>query len=275
MYLGVDVGGTKTLVAVFDGAGEIKASDKFPTPQNYDAFLEQLADTVVSLSTEEFKGACVALPGMIDESGRVAKAFGNLPWLNVKILADCKQLFHCPVVIENDAKLAGLSEANNLKKVYKRVLYITISTGIGYSYVVNGVIEQSIADGGGKTMLVEHQGKLVPWESFASGRAITERYGKRASEIDEASIWKIMAKDFSIGILNLTAIMQPEVIVIGGGVGTHFTKFENPLKEYMKSYETPLMKIPPIRRAKHPEEAVIYGCYDLLKEIYGKRAVKR
>lgn len=275
MYLGVDVGGTKTLVAVFEENGTLKASQKFPTPPDYQEFLEQLQATVNSLSSEQFTAAAVALPASLNEDGSIALAFGNLAWTNLPVLADCKKLFKCPVLIENDAKLAGLSEANLIKKDYKKVLYITISTGIGYSLIINGVIDQTIADGGGRTMLFERDGKLVPWESFASGKAIVERYGKRAADIDDPDCWQIMAQDFALGMIDLIAILQPEIVVIGGGVGSHFHKFGKYLKQVLAPLATPLMSIPPIVQAKHPEEAVIYGCYDLLKGKYGSTAPKR
>lgn len=270
--MGVDVGGTKTLLAVFDAHGKIIKTEKFPTPEKYNDFLALLESTVVAMSTGELQAICVALPGRIDRENGIGLRFGNLDWKNIPIQTDIERMFDCPVVLENDAKLAGLSEANLIKDEFKKVIYITISTGIGIALIINGIIDQNKSDSGGNSMIMEHKGKYVSWESFASGHAITERYGKKASEINDAAIWKVLAKDFAVGILDLIAIFQPEIVIIGGGVGTHFVKFEKPLKEFMKDYETPMMKLPPIVRAKHPEEAVIYGCYDLLKEHYAKAA---
>jgi glucokinase len=69
--------------------------------------------------------------------------------------------------------------------------------------------------------------------------------------------------------VDLLAIIQPEVVIIGGGVGTHFDKYGKLLETELKKYQTPLVPIPPIRAAQRPEEAVIYGCYELVKETYG------
>ena len=272
MYLGIDVGGSKTLVAVLSEDGQVTASQKVPTPAVYEDFLKQLQQTVASLSTEPFKAACVALPGRLDREHGTVLRFGNLSWKNVPIKADAERLFNCPTMIENDAKLAGLSEANLIIKDFKRVLYITISTGIGISIITNGVIDQNVGDRGGDSMIIEHDDKLMPWEDFASGKAIKERYGKLASEINDPAIWQEIAPDLAIGILDLVSVLEPDVVVIGGGVGTHFQKFEQPLLAALKAHETPMMLIPPIVRARRPEEAVIYGCYDLLKERYGQPA---
>ena len=117
-------------------------------------------------------------------------------------------------------------------------------------------------------MILEHNGKLLPWEEFGSGSAIVRKYGKMASEINDAKTWKEIVRTFSPGIVELVAILNPEVIVIGGGVGHYFDKFHKLLVEDLKKYETPLLKIPPMIGAKRPDEAVIYGCYDYARQKY-------
>jgi glucokinase len=62
--------------------------------------------------------------------------------------------------------------------------------------------------------------------------------------------------------------MQPEVIVIGGSVGTYFDRYSQLLKSEIESYQIPLIKLPALVEARRPEEAVVYGCYDLAKQVY-------
>ena len=270
MFAAVDIGGTKTLVAVFDAHGKIVEQVKFPTPKEYDNFKIELAKTVANLSTKEFLRAVVAVPGRVDRKRGIGISLGNLGWKNVDIQSDAEIVFHTPVLVENDAKLGGLSEALLVKNKYREVLYITISTGIGVGLIVDGKIDADLGDGGGRSMILEHKGKIIPWEEFASGRAIVSKYGKRASDIDDADTWKRIVKDFAVGIVELIAVLDPDIIVIGGGVGSHFDKFGALLIERLKTYETPLMPIPPIIKAKHPEGAVIYGCYEFAKQHAAK-----
>src|SRR6266567_865374 len=190
MYLGIDVGGTKTLVASLDDDGVIQQSYKFPTPKEYKEFLKELTENVEKLSTTEFIATGIGVPGRIDHENGSGFGFGNLPWKNVTIQQDVKKIVHGPVVIENDAKLGGLSEAMIVKDEFKKVLYITIGTGIGIALIDNGVIDTELADGGGKTLLLEHNGKLEPWEAFASGHAIVQRFGQRASDITDQKTWQ-------------------------------------------------------------------------------------
>jgi predicted NBD/HSP70 family sugar kinase len=268
MYLGIDVGGTKTLVAVLDRNGVIQESAKFPTPTDYAAWRDQLADVVDKLSTKKFIAVGVGVPGRVDRSRGVGLDMGNLPWHHVPVKRDLEKFLDCPIVVDNDANLAGLSEAMLIKQ-YHRILYVTISTGIGTGFIVDQKIEPAFADSEGGKMMLEHGTKIEEWEDFASGRAIFERYGKPARDIHDPAIWKRIANDIAIGLIDLIAVMQPNAIVLGGSIGTYYPRYEQFLKKALERYETPLVPIPPIKQASRPEQAVVYGCYDLAKSIHG------
>ena len=268
MYVGIDIGGTKTLVCALTNEGAIHSSVKFPTPKTYKEWKKQLAATLATLGNPIFKAGAVAIPGEVDRKRGRAVVFGNLPWKNVKIVRDVQKITHCPIRVENDAKLGGLSEALLLKHKYSRVLYVTISTGIGIGLTVDGFIDEKIGDGAGRTMLLEHEGKMVPWETFGSGKSIYEKYGKFASEINDQATWRHIVKTFTPGFIQLISILEPEAIVIGGGAGHYLPKFRDALVADLKRYETPMLVIPPILPAKRPDEAVAYGCYDYAKQMY-------
>lgn len=268
MYIAIDVGGTKTLVAAMTDKGAIHESVKFPTPKNYRDFIPLLRDTINGLSKTDFRAGCVAAPGEIDRARGVVKILGNLPWKNAHLVRDIEQITGCPIRIENDAKLASLSEAILIKDKYSRVLYVTISTGIGIGLTVDCQIDSRIGDGSGRTMMFEHHGRMQPWESFASGRAIVKRFGKFASEINDKATWSKIVHNLRPGFIELIAILEPEVIVIGGGAGHYLGKFHELLVDALKKFETPMFTVPPIRPAKRPDEAVIYGCYDYARQMY-------
>lgn len=269
MYLGVDVGGTKTLVAVLNDDGVIVEQAKFPTPKDYEDFLEQLAATLKAFETRDFRAGGAGIPGRLDREHGRALNFGNLPWRSLPVQDDLEKLAGCPFVIENDAKMAGLSEAMLLKDKFERVLYITVSTGIGLALIDKGVIDVNIGDSGGRALMLPHKGKLMPWEEFVSGRAIVERFGKRAADINDDKTWRIISHDLAQGLIHLIAITDPDVIVLGGGVGTHFEKFKSLLKAELEKYQLPMVSTPALVKAQRPEQAVIYGCYDLAKQDYG------
>lgn len=270
MYLGIDVGGTKTLLASLDDNGVIIENQKFPTPQDYNQFLSDLRINLDQLNNKEFRAVGVGLPGYIERSEGVARSFGNLAWSAAPIQADIEKIVGSPVAIENDAKMAGLSESM-LKPDYKRLLYVTISTGVGYSLIVDHIIDPNLGDGGGNTIMLEHNGAIVSWESFASGKAIVTTYGKMAKDITDEPTLDAIARNISLGLIELVAITEPEIVVIGGSVGQYADRFIEPLTQYMKKMETPLLPMPKIEPAVRPEEAVIYGCYDYAKQVFGSK----
>jgi predicted NBD/HSP70 family sugar kinase len=268
MYLGVDIGGTKTLVAVLDEHGKIVESKKFPTPKSYDNFLLELANAVHHLEHKDFKAAGVAAPGRIDRKhGRVVE-LGNLGWTNFPLEANCEKIFKCPVVVENDANLAALSEAM-LHKDVDRVLYVTISTGIGTGLVYKQRLDPAVLNGEGGHILLPYKGKLTKWETFASGRAIYKHFGKKAAEITEEKDWKHIVRNLSLGFVELNAVYQPDLIIIGGSIGTYFDRYGDLLQAELDKHEVPVIAIPRITKAQRPEEAGVFGCYELAKQTYG------
>ncbi len=272
MYVAVDIGGTKTLIAIFDVKGNIKNQLKFPTPPVYEDFLTTLANSFTEMGIKKPKCAVVAVPGKVDRENGIVLAFGNLAWEDVPIQKEVEKMLHCPVRLENDANLAGLSEAILLKGKYKKVVYVTVSTGIGGVFVVDGTMEPNTLDAEMGHMLFEHEGKLMRWEEFASGKAIVAKFGKRASEIEDPSTWYIISRNVAIGLIDVIALYTPDAIVIGGGVGANLHKFLDRLLDELAIYENDLVKIPVIRQAARAEEAVVYGCYALAKEIHAKPA---
>jgi len=268
MYVGIDIGGTKTLIAALTNEGEIHESVKFPTPPDYDEFVNELRDNVAKLTTKDFRAGAVAAPGFIDRKKGVFERGGNLTWRNVPLQHDVEHITHCPMLVENDANLAGLSEAMLLKDKHARVLYITISTGIGGGFIVNQQIDPTMADIEPGQMMLQRGDKIVKWESFASGKAIYERYNQKASDIVDPAIWQAVVKNLTVGFIDLLAITQPDIIVVGGGVGHYLDKYHDMLVAELHKYATPMVPVPPIIKAQRPEEAVVYGCYDLARSVH-------
>lgn len=266
-YLGIDVGATKTLLAVFEASGEMICEEKLKTNQNYEQFKTEVADCLAKMGQFKFSHACCAVPGWIDFKYGIAVSFGNLPWQNVHIKKDLEELLPgVQILIHNDAKLAGLSEAKLLHSKYKKVLYLTISTGIGGGIIIDDVIDPSFANFEPGQMQFEYHGKAQKWEAFASGKALHQRTGILAVDLEDQAAWKDFSELVAIGLEELLATIQPEVVVFGGGVGAHFEKFKDFLEEDLNAIKNPMVPIPPLVKAHRPEEAAIYGCYDYIQQ---------
>lgn len=268
MYIGIDIGGTKTLLAAFNENGVLLETKKFPTAKEYNQFLRDLAENVDLLTTRDFVAGAIGMPGTLDRSTGVSIwSGGNLTWKNSPIADDVSKIAGCRILVENDANLAGLSEARLLKDKYRQALYITISTGIGGVYIIDGVIDINTVNAEIGHMLFKDGISYSTWEALASGKALVAKYGQRASEIEDPAIWEEYTENVAVGIINVCASLTPDVIIIGGGAGANLPKFKAPLDKWIHSICPSAIKVPPIQVAERPEEAVIYGCYELAKDF--------
>jgi glucokinase len=274
MYLAVDIGGTKTLVAVFSPEGKILETSKFSTPEDYRKFISDLENTVASFTTKDLLAVGVGVPGLISREEGIVHALGNKPWKDEPIRDDISKILgDLPVIIENDAKLAGLAEAVALHSLYQNVLYVGLGTGIGGALLRNGRIVKELEDAEMGKIPLAFEGKMTHWEEFASGRGIFERYNQRASDIHDPKIWKEIGEMVGYGLAVLCSVLQPDVIVFGGGAGQYIGNFKQDLVEYLERELHPVVKRPKdFLAAKHKEEGGIYGCYELVKQYYDQSA---
>lgn len=268
MYLGIDIGGTKTLVATLSDDGVILESQKFPTDKDYSKFISDLGETLAKFQLDKDTHACVGIAGLLDRNTGVAHALGNLPWVNIPIRDDVSKLLDgAPVLVENDARLAGLSEAQLIKDQYQDILFLTVSTGIGGAYIQNGRIARSLQDTEMGKMPLFYGGQILNWEEFAGGRSLKQRFGKMAFEITDPDEWRQVGENLAYGIAIACSVIQPDVIILGGSVGAHTEKFQATIMEYLQNHLHPVITPPQaIVAAQRPDEAVIYGCYDLAKQ---------
>ncbi len=261
MLVAVDTGGTKTLIASFSEAGTVGKQIKFPTPPDQNDYVALLRDTLKKeYGGQRVEAIVVAMPGIIKDG--VAIWCNNLKWSNFDVAAALKGVLgDTPILIENDANLAGLSETRILNPMPMSSLYVTVSTGIGTGVTTNGTIDPGLRHSEGGRALVEYDGVVREWESFASGNAIRLVYGKFARDIHSKRDWNHIADRISRGFLAVVPIIQPDIIIIGGSIGTYFDQYGPRLEAILKEKLPHHIPCPKFVQAKHPEEAVIYGCY--------------
>jgi len=261
MLVTVDTGATKTLVAEFGKDGKIGEVIKFPTPVSEEEYVAVLSNTLQKkYEGKTVDAVVIALPGIVKDG--VAVWCNNLGWTNFDAgKAFTGVLGKTPVLIENDANLGGLGEVRAHESAPVSALYVTISTGIGTGVITSGRIDPGLRHSEGGRSLVEFEGNVREWESFASGKAIHKAYNQFGRDITSEKTWNQIADRISRGFLAIIPFIQPDVIILGGSMGTHFKKYHVRLEEILKENLPPHIPCPQIVEAQHPEEAVIYGCY--------------
>lgn len=259
MLIAIDTGGTKTLVADFSRTGKRGLEHRFPTPHDPEKYIARLLDLIdEQYGSKKIDGIVIGAPGVVKNN--LILWCPHLPWKNFDIPAALKSL-GAPVWVENDANLAGLAETRALKEQPALSLYVTISTGIGTGIIVDGKINLALSGSESGHMLLDYDGRRREWESFASGRAIKRTYDSYARDINDEKTWRQIADKIARGFYTLIPTLQPDVIIIGGSIGTYFDRFVPTLQRLLRDHLRDEIPLPEIRQAIHPEEAVIYGCY--------------
>ncbi|MCA0150411.1 ROK family protein [Rossellomorea vietnamensis] len=269
LRIGVDLGGTNMRAALLDDKGRILKEAKEKTeahagPVKVIANLISLIETVKG--EEDVLGIGIGCPGPLDARSGTILSPPNLPgWDRIPLAAIVEEHFELPVKVDNDANVAAVAEAKlGAGAGYESIYYLTVSTGVGGGFVINGKVFQGANGYAGEVgnMIVVPNGKKHPslnpgaLESLASGTAIgaageskgipggseavfTEaRMGNEEAQciIDEAVDYLAMA------IANLTHAINPDVFVLGGGVMSAEEQILHPLRAKVREYMYPELK---------------------------------
>ena len=282
MILAIDIGGTKTSLATFSellGFPIKSKSIKFPTPEDCDNIMIEFKSAIGKLIPDPTKRskvniAVIAYPGLIKD-GLPAIA-PNLPtWNNFSLIECIKKVFtecgiSCPFYFENDANLGAFYEGRGKKG---RSVYLTFSTGIGGGVMDNDHLTPDSAVFEPGKMIFTYDGQQLPWEQFASVKAINA-----ANEVDDIKKVKSpralfdIASRLSLGISQIIREREPNVIIIGGPLALVYNGFQKQLKTIVApsigQAHTKIIK------ANKPMECVEYGCYYYAKAILQATATK-
>ena len=261
MYLCIDIGGTKTIVALVNSKGKLLHSVKFLTNNNQTKFYEALTQQIrVNFVMSSIKAISVAMPGLVKHNRAVW--LGNLPWHDMDIAKMLKADFGLPVYVENDANLAALAEARSAKG---RSLYFTFSTGIGGGVVEDGQLAKRYSDFEPGHVLYTYEGVEKEWEDFAAASAINAKFGKMVDEITDPEDWLDITHRMLLGIVPMTTSIKPDRIIFGGPLGLALNTYRASLRKQLNAKLPAKIKMPRLVVAKYGGFSVIYGCYRYAK----------
>ena len=267
-YFALDIGGTKTKYALLGEKGEILSTyEKDTEAQRGGSFiLENVkgeirrvlaelkgnppegaqADTKVDAKAERtteakteplLSGICISTAGMVDEiKGEIIHAGPQIPeYKGCKWKEEIERGFSIPCEVENDVKCAGLGEYSfGSGKGTSSMLCLTIGTGIGGSFILNGEVYHGTSHSAMEIGYMQIPGGM--FQRMASTSALVKRVASRKGEPEELwngkRIFEEVAKEdkicleeldrlcdaLSIGLSNLCYAFNPECIVLGGGI---------------------------------------------------------
>ena len=267
MFLCIDIGGTKTLLALLSADGKILHAIKFPTIDDQDKFYATLKRQIqVNFVLAKVKAISVAMPGIVKRNK--ATYLGNLSWQDFDLAMLLQQDFAKPVFIENDANLAALAEARHCTG---RSLYLTFSTGIGGGIVEDGRLIQRYRDFEPGHYEYVHHGQKSEWEDLAAASAINRTYGKLVNDITDPTAWQDIVERILLGLIPITSTIKPARIIFGGPLGLMLNHYRVNLRRAL-DHELPVsVKRPRLLVAKYGSYSVIYGSYFYAKAQLARR----
>lgn len=229
--------------------------------------------TETKLSPKDIEGIGFGLPGQVDFKSGIVRLITNIPgWVEIPLAKMIEDEFHIPTRIDNDVRCAALGELNfGAGKGCENLICITVGTGIGSGLIVNGKLVRGASNAAGEIghiKLQMHDGPICGCgdtgclEAFASGPSIVamaEEYimgGKstkyremangnditpfivaeaaKAGDAVAQRIYTKMGEYIGIGLASVVNLLNPEKIIIGGGVAGAGDILMTPLKETLK-----------------------------------------
>lgn len=207
-----------------------------------------------NVKADQLLGIGISIPGTVDTQNGIIK---NCYLLNIKDF-NIKEKFeylNVPIYVDNEANLSAYYEYLNKKDIVDNLLYVSITDGLGLGIIINGRIYRGSNNSSGEMghMKINLDGKECKCgakgclEAYASKNAILNEYNDKAkskiSDIEEfeklcdsldeiaLDVLKEYISILGVGISNLTMILDPNSIVIGGEINNLIDRNLNYLKE--------------------------------------------
>ncbi|MFK7923990.1 MAG: ROK family protein [Bacteroidia bacterium] len=284
--IGIDIGGTNTKYGLVDRTGKVLAKHSISTRQfeSVEDYVQAVSNAVKAMISDlneevEVAGIGIGAPNANYFTGKIEHA-PNLRWKGVIPLADLFEAqFKAKVTLTNDANAAAIGEMMyGAAKGYKDIIMITLGTGVGSGFVVNGELIYGhdgfagefghvIAVRGGRLCTCGRRGCV---ETYAAARGVVLTVQEElAASNDDTSLRHVLSEDLTpkhifeaaeagdqiaqrafnytgkvLGeaLANMVAITSPQAIIFFGGVARAGKWILDPTKKYMEADLLPIFK---------------------------------
>jgi len=276
--IGIDLGGTKTECILLDHNGKEIWRKRLPTPREkgYEAILDNIA-ALISETKENIPEQSqsytvgMGIPGIIDERSGLVMNANTTVLIGNPLRKDLEKIISHPVRIENDANCFALAECKSGAATgYRTVFGVIMGTGCGGGLFINGKIHEGFhgiagewghfsIDPDGTQCWCGNKGCI---ETKISGSGVEKAFesrfgikksmdeiisGYREGEKNSTEIILQFYDDFGRALGGLISILDPEAVVIGGGLSNIdelYSEGIEKVKKYVfhKDLQTPILK---------------------------------
>jgi fructokinase len=234
VYGGIESGGSKWECAVGTGPSDLRASATIPTTTP-DETIDRVVDFFVREGPVDALG--IGSFGPIDaRAGSPTWGYVTTTpkpgWANTDVARELGRRLEVAVAFDTDVNAAAFGEylwgaGRGLHSLW----YVTVGSGIGGGAVVDGKVLHGLSHPEFGHLRVPHDRKADPFagscpyhgdclEGLASGTALEARWRTPADALADEHAWALEAKYLALGLVAVVAVLSPERIIVGGGVGS-------------------------------------------------------
>jgi fructokinase len=234
LFGGIEGGGTKFICAVGSSPQNIVDEIRFPTATPVET-VQQVCNFFAP-HLNHLRGIGLGSFGPVDVDP-ASPTYGYVTttpkpnWANTDILGMLREKLNLPIAMDMDVVTAGLGEAKwGASMGFDPSLYLTIGTGIGGGFIVNGKPLRGLVSLEMGHIRIPHDPGLDPFrgacpyhgdcfEGLASGPAIQARFGQRAETLsNDDPFWDVEAGYIAYALTNYILTLAPKKIILGGGI---------------------------------------------------------
>jgi len=277
-YVGIDVGG-HYIKAVLINEKRILKKVKIETGRD---IIKTVLQIISMISDDNVKGIGIGLPGIL-KNGKIVRLPNINGFENVNFGEIIKKKTGKEILLENDGNCMAWGEFIFREKLNK-IVCVSVGTGIGGGIIIDGKIYTGrnyasefghmIIKSGGRKCSCGAEGCL---EEYVSVRAIKKiarklKLGDNLVEISKKAregnkrarkVYEIAGKYFGIGLANISKILDPELICIGGGISNAGSIFLEPAIKELKKQT--FFKVCPVKKVKFWDYSGAVGAALLFK----------
>jgi glucokinase len=295
LAIGIDMGGTSVKMGVVQGAEILFHADPIPTKdfKGSKPLLAAMAETVRQLlqTAPGIRALGIGVPGFADVNTGMVYNLTNVPgWRNVELNSVLSRLTGLPCFAENDANCMAYAEyCHGAGRGAVNMVAVTLGTGVGGGLVINGQLFRGSASGAGEIgqMSIDHAGKPGSYgntgalEEYVGNKEVAVRaaaiYAAAGRSLEDYSpssmarearrndpqalqVWDEFTTHLACALSNCVWLINPDKIVIGGGIAKAGPVLFSPLRQKMKNQLAgPFKKNLDIVSARFGNDAGIIG----------------
>jgi predicted NBD/HSP70 family sugar kinase len=276
MFAYFDIGGTKTRVVISMDGNSFADPLKFDTPKNYEEGVDLVVEKILSLTNgAPIEAAGGGIAGPVDRDHTMLVRSPNLSeWAGKPLVQDLSTKLSCPVYIRNDSAIVALGEAHHgAGKGDDIMAYITVSTGVGGSRVVHGVLDVGMYGFEPGHQFIDFDKSACPEcvspqaEDYLSGTATAHRFGVKAYEVEDPQVWEDLSRWLAYMLNNTIVHWAPTSVVLGGSMivgdpAIPVDRVTDHLNEILAIYP----EKPAIKKAALEDMGGLYGAMEYVRQ---------